>query len=109
MALFSKENQPATSGKWKPGQSGNPSGLSRQERYRKAIEAALAHASATGDPDETRKDIAIVQVTLCKQGDMVAIKDFNEREYGKVPAPIVGHEDHPPIQGFAWLTTPTTE
>jgi hypothetical protein len=84
---------PPASGRWKKGQSGNPSGLSRLERYRKAVDAALKLHDPSKQADKTRVKIASVQVGLCLAGDMTAIKDFNEREYGKVAQAITNDEE----------------
>ena len=62
-----------------------------------------AAAMNKGIAQENAHDlIAAAHVAKCLSGDMAAIKEFADRTDGKVPNPIGGTDELPPITAFAW-------
>lgn len=95
-----KPNPPA-SGRWKPGQSGNPAGRPKIRPYKEALDRVLKAIgeSAGRDAAHAMDQIAAAHVTKCMSGDMAAIKELAERHDGKVPQAVVGgDEDDNPIK-----------
>ncbi len=94
---------PPAWGKWVPGQSGNPEGGKISKKYKAAIERALALMADKGDPDETRTKIALAHIARACAGDMAAIKEYADREDGKVANPIGGSDELGPVKvAYGW-------
>ncbi len=91
-------------GRWKPGQSGNPNGRPISKPYKEALQRMLeAAAEKHGIAQERAHDlIAAAHVAKCMSGDMAAIKEYADRTDGKVPNPIGGTDELPPITAFSW-------
>lgn len=81
-------------GKWKPGQSGNPGGRPKTRPFKEALARLLN--------EEEMKKSAAALVAKAQNGDVSALKEIADRMDGKVPTPVVGDTDHPPIQGYGW-------
>lgn len=85
---------------WQPGQSGNPKGASKRIKpWRNALERALKRLDETAGvpPGTTLERIADVCVSQALDGDKDARKEIAERHDGRVPQPIVGGDDEPPV------------
>jgi len=93
---------PPHSGRWKPGQSGNPSGRPKSKPFKEALQEVISRVGLQG--------AAAALVARANTGDVAAIKEIGDRLDGKVPQSIGGSDELPPIQGFAWIdpTSPTT-
>ena len=96
-------------GRWKPGQSGNPLGRPKSKPYKEALERQLAAlAMSKGiDSDKAHDIVAAAHLAKVMQGDMAAIKEFADRIDGKVPNPVGGTDELPPITAFAWKPAET--
>ena len=94
---------PPTSGKWQPGQSGNPKGRPPGKMYKAALREALRKLADNGDPQQTLEEIATGQIVKAKAGDTAAAKELVDRLDGRVPQAIGGTDELPPLQGIAWL------
>ena len=79
---------------WAKGKSGNPAGRKIEKPYRDALRLALAEA---GD-EKGLREVARVHVARAKTGDMQAIKELADRMDGKVPQPVSGDDEGPPIR-----------
>ena len=99
---------PPATGKWKPGQSGNPKGRPPGKMYKAALQEALRKLSDKDDPQQTLEEIATAQIVRAKAGDTAAAKELVDRLDGRVPQAIGGTDELPAIKGFAWID-PTTE
>lgn len=91
-------------GRWKPGQSGNPGGRPKSKPFKEALERQLALlAQAKGVPDDQGADV-LMAALLARGvgGDVAAIKECMDRLDGKVPNPIGGTDELPPITAFSW-------
>jgi hypothetical protein len=113
---FKPGNQIGISGRWKPGQSGNPKGRPLSKPYKEALERQLAMlAMQKGlSPEQGYDMIAAAHTAKAMSGDMAAIKELADRIDGKVPNPVGGTDELPPITAFAWKpiverTIPTLE
>ena len=95
---------PPVSGRWKPGQSGNPSGRPKKKPLTEALQRVLAKLS-----DDERDVLCKEMITKLATGDVAAFKEVADRVEGKVPTPVGGTDDLPPIKGFAWLDPTTKE
>lgn len=97
-------NSIGISGRWKPGQSGNPKGRPLSKPYKEALEQQLAALALKNgiDPDRGYEVIAAAHVAKAMTGDMAAIKELADRIDGKVPNPIGGTDELPPITAFSW-------
>ncbi len=97
-----KPNNPY--GRWKPGTSGNPLGRPKSKPYREALDRMLAIAAREkGIDQEYANDlIASAHIAKCMSGDMAAIKEYADRTDGKVPNPVGGTDELPPITAFSW-------
>lgn len=91
-------------GRWKPGQSGNPKGRPISKPFKEALERQLAQLAQTkGLPPELGHDVlAAAMVAKAMQGDVAAFKEVADRTDGKVPNPIGGTDELPPITAFSW-------
>lgn len=66
---------------WKPGQSGNPAGRPKKKTLMEEIREQLrAEGAATSLEDVAKKYIAMM-----KKGSFAHLKEYIEREEGKVP------------------------
>ena len=88
---------PPISGRWKPGQSGNPAGGRKHKAYREALERNLA-LLGHGDALATLNRIAAAHITRCEQGDMGAIKELADRLDGRVPHSVGGDDELGPVK-----------
>ena len=80
---------------WKKGQSGNPTGwMGNAKLYRQAL---LLELEATEGDLKKLREIAKVQISRCKAGDIAAIKELADRVDGKVPQAIVNDEGDSPM------------
>ncbi len=95
---------PPVSGRWKPGQSGNPSGRPKKKPLTEALQRVLAKLS-----DDERDILCKEMITKLASGDVAAFKEVADRVEGKVPTPVGGTDDLPAIKGFAWLDPTKTE
>lgn len=86
-------------GKWRPGQSGNPGGRPKTKKFREELERQLALAN-----DQGYKEIAAALIAKSKNGDVAAQKEIMDRIDGKVPTPIGGSEELPPVVTFQWAS-----
>lgn len=93
---------PPHSGRWKPGQSGNPGGRPKTKPFKEALQRVIERL---GGPDEAAAALFARAIT----GDVAAFKECADRLDGKVPTPVGGTDDLPPIKGFAWLDPTTKE
>lgn len=89
---------------WKPGQSGNPTGVqgAKPKLVRDALKLEFA-AFEIGDPVEikpnTYRDMARAMITKACAGDVSAFTEIANRIDGKVPTPVTGgDEDDPAIR-----------
>ena len=105
-------------GRWKPGQSGNPLGRPKSKPFKEALERMLCVAAQQkGIDQENAHDlVASALIAKCISGDVAALKEFADRTEGKVPNPIGGTDELPPITAFSWkapdmlgITEVTTE
>lgn len=105
---FKPGHQIGISGRWKPGQSGNPNGRPKSKPYREALDRMLAAAALDRKiaPEYANDLIAAAHIAKCMSGDMAAIKEYADRTDGKVPNPIGGTDELPPITAFAWKPSP---
>ena len=94
---------PPISGRWKPGQSGNPTGRPK----RKPLTDALLRVLAKLDDSEL-EELVREPVKRLAAGDIGAFKEIADRVEGKVPQALGGTDELPAIKGFAWID-PTTE
>jgi hypothetical protein len=67
--------------RWKPGQSGNPSGRPKKLHITDAIRAELEREGPDGIPND--EAIARVLVELARAGNMDAIREIADRTEGK--------------------------
>jgi hypothetical protein len=67
--------------RWKPGQSGNPSGRPKKLHITDAIRAELEREGPDGIPND--EAIARVLVELARTGNMEAIREIADRTEGK--------------------------
>jgi hypothetical protein len=67
--------------RWKPGQSGNPSGRPKKLHITVAIRAELEREGPDGIPND--EAIARVLVELARAGNMDAIREIADRTEGK--------------------------
>ena len=88
---------PPACGRWKPGQSGNPLGRPKRRPFTEAIERLLQNNPAALDV------AAAAMMAKAHNGDVAAFNALCDRVQGKVPQPVGGTDDLPPIQGFAWI------
>ena len=88
---------PPASGRWKPGQVGNPLGRPKKRPFTEAIERLLQNNPAALDV------AAAAMMAKAHTGDVAAFNALCDRVQGKVPQPLGGTDDLPPIQGFAWI------
>ena len=108
---FKPGNEVGINGRWKPGQSGNPKGRPLSKPYKQALEdqlAALAQMKGLA-PNQGYAMIASAHVAKAMSGDMAAIKELADRIDGKVPNPIGGTDELPPITAFAWREPKTID
>ncbi len=63
---------------------------------------AVAAMNKGIDQQNANDIIAAAHIAKCLSGDMAAIKEFADRTDGKVPNPIGGTDELPPITAFAW-------
>ena len=95
---------PPASGKWKPGQSGNPSGRPKRKPLTDALIRVLAKLN-----DEELETLMTEPVKKMAAGDIGALKEIADRVEGKVPQAIGGTDELPAIKGYAWLPPDSTE
>lgn len=88
---------PPTSGQWKPGQSGNPSGRPKSKPFKDALQKLIDN-----NPDALNVAAAAL-MARAHTGDVSAMKEIADRLDGKVPQAIGGTDELPAIKGFAWL------
>lgn len=67
---------------FKPGQSGNPGGRSKEHPFRDALRMEIAAAQRDGDLSWLRK-IAVALLAKAADGDVVAIREVADRLDGK--------------------------
>ncbi len=79
-------------------------GRPKSKPYKEALERMLATAAMDRGiaADNAHDLIAAAHVAKCLSGDMAAIKEFADRTDGKVPNPIGGTDELPPITAFSW-------
>lgn len=93
---------PPVSGRWKPGQSGNPSGRPKKKPLTEALQRVLAKLN-----DEELETLCRPYIEKLASGDVAALKEVADRVEGKVPNPIGGTDELPAIKGFAWIEATT--
>jgi len=98
MAEESARPAPPISGRWKPGQSGNPAGRPKTKPFKEALQRIIEAAG----PQELDR-VAAALFARAQTGDVAAIREVGDRMDGKVPQSIGGSDELPPIQGFAWI------
>ncbi len=67
--------------RWKPGQSGNPSGRPKKLHITDALRAELERTGPDGVPNDTA--IARVLVEIARAGNLEAIREIADRTEGK--------------------------
>lgn len=90
-------NPPPTSGQWKPGQSGNPSGRPKVKPLRDAINRLLA-----ANPEQADR-IAAALLGKAELGDVAAIREYADRMDGKVPQGIENEGSKPFRMEIGWI------
>lgn len=86
-------NPDPVSGRWKPGQSGNPKGRPPKKPFTEALEriwAKLSHAE--------HEEIAMPLVKKAAGGDISAVKEMVDRLEGRVPNSIGGSTTLGPVK-----------
>ncbi len=82
---------------FKPGQSGNPAGTSRTQKiFRDALMVAVKRANAEGVEAIQELADGLVAKAIADR-DVQAIKEIADRIDGKVPTPVGGTGELPPI------------
>ena len=101
---FKPGNEIGISGRWKPGQSGNPKGRPLSRPFKDALERQLAALAQTKgiDPSHGHDILAAAMIAKAMNGDVAAFKEVADRTDGKVANPIGGTDELPPITAFAW-------
>lgn len=84
---------PPVSGRWKPGQSGNPKGRPKKKPFTEALERIFAKLS-----DEEHEQIAMPLVKKAASGDVSAAKELADRLDGKVPTSVGGSTTLGPVK-----------
>ena len=84
---------PPVSGRWKPGQSGNPSGRPKKKPLTEALQRVLAKLS-----DDERDVLCQEIITKVATGDVAAFKEVADRVEGRVPQAITGDDQEDPIR-----------
>ena len=83
---------------WQPGQSGNPEGPRKHKPFRDALRMEAKLAENGEDCFAPVGSLRWNARQLLKQGDVQAIRELADRLDGKVPAPIVGDDEHDAIR-----------
>lgn len=83
-------NPPPITGRWKPGQSGNPSGRPKTKPFKEALQNLIDKVGLN--------DAATALVAKANTGDVAAIKEIADRLDGKVPQAIGGSEELGPVE-----------
>jgi hypothetical protein len=89
---------PPVAGRWKPGQSGNPSGRPKRKPITEGLQRLFAKLS-----DEDVEEYNQALFKKAAQGDVAAYKEVSDRVEGKIPQAIGGTDELPAIKGFAWI------
>lgn len=89
-------------GQWRPGQSGNPNGRPKSRPFKDALDRILK-AMGDGDTSKGLDRLAASMVAKAETGDVAAFKEIADRYEGKVPTPIGGTDELPPMKGISWL------
>ena len=85
------------SGRWKPGQSGNPSGRNKVKPFREAMQKLV------GENAEALRLAAAALMARAHTGDVAALKEVADRLDGKVPASVGGSTELGPVRlSVAW-------
>mgnify|MGYP001548391021 CR=1 FL=1 len=87
---------PPIAGRWKPGQSGNPSGRPKKKPLTEALQRVLAKLS-----DDERDVLCQELITKVATGDVAAFKEVADRVEGKVPQGIGQAEELGALQ-ISW-------
>lgn len=82
---------PPVSGRWKPGQSGNPGGRPKSKPYKEALLKVMEKMGAS------LEDIAAAHYARALGGDIAAVRELADRLDGKVPQGIGGSDELPQI------------
>lgn len=84
---------PPIEGRWKPGQSGNPSGRPKKKPITAALQRIFDKLS-----DHDAEVFAKAMFSKAGQGDVGAFKEICDRVEGKVAQPVGGSEELGPVQ-----------
>ena len=88
-------------GRWKPGQSGNPKGRPLSRPFKQSFERIL-QALEPSDPGRALDKLNAAMYAKALNGDVAAYKELADRYEGKVPNPVGGTDELPPITAFEW-------
>ena len=105
---FKPGHEIGISGRWKPGQSGNPKGRPLSKPFKQSFDRIL-EALSPGNPGLALDKLNAAMYAKAVNGDVAAYKELADRYEGKVPNPIGGTDELPPITAFAWRPTKAIE
>src|SRR5271154_4494476 len=92
MEAVKKKPAPPITGRWKPGQSGNPKGRPDRRLFKQALE----HLAMKNKPAIAAAAQALMAKAMT--GDVSALKEMADRLDGKVPTIVAGDEDMGPVK-----------
>ncbi len=88
-------------GRWKPGQSGNPKGRPISRPFKASFDRIL-EALEPSNPGRALDKLNAAMYAKALNGDVAAYKELADRYEGKIPTPIGGTDELPPITAFSW-------
>lgn len=80
---------------FQPGQSGNPGGRSKREKF--ITQQLIAELNEIDPQTEAKRLRKVVKALISKaeEGDVTAAREIFDRVEGKVPTVLAGDEDNP--------------